>query len=42
VVNLAMLRDDLAEGGMNRVGRGDIAVVRGDFWCAEDALFLAK
>ena len=42
MVNLAMLRDDLTEGGMDRVGRGDIAVVRGDLWCAEDAVFLAQ
>lgn len=29
VINLAMLRDDLTEGGMDIVGRGDIAVVCG-------------
>jgi hypothetical protein len=37
-----MLRDDLTEGGMDRVRRGDVAVVRGDLWCAEDAVFLAQ
>ena len=37
-----MLRNDLAEGGMDRVGRGNIAVVRGDLWCAEDAVFFAQ
>jgi hypothetical protein len=42
VINLAMLRNDLAEGGMDRVGRGNIAVVRGDLGCAEDAVFLAQ
>jgi hypothetical protein len=41
VVNLAMLRNDLAKGGMDRVGRGNIAVVRGNLWCAEDTVFLA-
>jgi hypothetical protein len=42
MINLAMLCDDLAEGGMDRVGWGDIAVVRGDLRCAEDAVFLAQ
>ena len=42
VINLAMLRDDLTEGGMDTVGRGDIAVVRDDLWCVEDAVFLAQ
>ena len=42
VINLVMLRDNLTEGGMDTVGRGDIAVVRGDLWCAEGAVFLAQ
>ena len=42
VINLAMVRDDLTEGSMDTVGRGDIAVVRDDLWCAEDAVFLAQ
>jgi hypothetical protein len=36
-----MLRNDLAKGGMDRVRRGNIAVVRGNLWCAEDTVFLA-
>lgn len=42
MINLAMFRSDLADSGIDRVRRGNVAVVRGDLWCAEDAVFLAQ